>query len=116
MIIAVQGSKDFDDYNIFLRAIGVAMSGMTKDDTEVNIYSVGPSRVNSMVLEFCNLSERSMKARGMKIRNYKVPVDWMIENLERVNYFAFLSRPKQPPSKLTAEAELKGVEVGIFRY
>jgi hypothetical protein len=55
MIIAVQGSKDFDDYHVFLRAMGVAMSSMSKDDKEVYIYSVGPARINSMVLEFCNL-------------------------------------------------------------
>jgi len=116
MIVAVQGSKDFDDYQVFLRAMGVAMSGMNKDDKELYIYSVGPTKINSMVSEFCNLSERGMKARGMKIKHYKVPSEWMSENMEHVNYFAFLSKPKQAASKLVAEAELKGIEVGIFRY
>ena len=116
MIVAVQGSKDFDDYQVFLRAMGVALSGMAKDDKELHIYSVGPNRINSMVMEFCNLSERGMKARGMKIKNYKVPSEWMSENMEHVNYFAFLSKPKQMVSKLVGEAELKGIEVGIFRY
>jgi hypothetical protein len=36
--------------------------------------------------------------------------------MEHVNYFAFLSKPKQSVSKLVSEAELKGIEVGIFRY
>lgn len=116
MIIAVQGSKEFDDYQVFLRAMGVAMSGMNKEDKEFYIYSVGPARINSMVLEFCNLSERGMKARGMKIKHYKVPSEWVVENMEYINYFAFLSKPKQSMSKLVAEAELKGIEVGIFRY
>jgi hypothetical protein len=116
MIIAVQGSKDFDDYHVFLRAMGVAMSSMSKDDKEVYIYSVGPARINSMVLEFCNLSERGIKARGMKMKNYKVPSEWILENMEYINYFAFLSKPKQSVSKLVSEAELKGIEVGIFRY
>jgi len=96
--------------------MGVALSGMSKDDTEFHIYSAGPAKINSMVLEFCNLSERGMKARGMKIKNYKVPTSWVRENMEHVNYFAFLSKPKQAVSKLVAEAELKNVEVGIFRY
>ena len=116
MIVVVQGTNDFSDYNIFLRAMGVAMSGMKEDDKELHIYSAGPAKINSMVMEFCNLSERGMKARGKKIKNYKVPSYWVTENMEYVNYFAFLSKPKQPVSKLVAEAELKNIEVGIFRY
>jgi hypothetical protein len=116
MNVVVQGTNDFNEYNIFLRAMGVAMSSMTEDDIELNVYSVGPARINSMVSEFCNLSERGMKARGKKIKYYKVPFSWVEENMEYMNYFAFLSKPKQPVSKLIANAELKGKEVGIFRY
>jgi hypothetical protein len=116
MNVVVQGTNDFNDYSVFIRAMGVAMSGMNSDDTEFNIYSVGPARINSMVSEFCNLSERGMKARGMKIKYFKVPASWVTENLEYVNYLAFLSKPKQAVSKLVAEAELKNIEVGIFRY
>jgi len=116
MIVVVQGTSDFEDYSVFIRAMGVAMSGMSEDDKEFYVYSAGPARINSMVSEFCNLSERGMKARGKKIKYYKVPVQWVYENLDYVNYFAFLSKPKQPVSKLVAEAELKNIEVGIFRY
>lgn len=116
MIVVVQGTNDFNDYSVFIRAMGVAMSGMKEDDSEFYIYSAGPARINSMVSEFCNLSERGMKARGKKIKYYKVPIPWVYENMEYVNYFAFLSKPKQSVSKLVAEAELKNVEVGIFRY
>lgn len=116
MIVVVQGTNEFSDYNVFLRAMGVAMSGMKNGDTELYIYSAGPAKVNSMVLEFCNLSERGMKSRGMKIKNYKVPPSWVSENMEYINYFVFLSKPKQSVSKLVAEAELKNIEVGIFKY
>jgi len=116
MNVVVQGTNDFDDYNIFIRAMGVAMSGMKDGDDELHVYSAGPLRINSMVSEFCNLSERGMKARGKKIKHYKVPIAWVYENMEHINYFAFLSKPKQPVSKLVAEAELKNIEVGIFRY
>jgi hypothetical protein len=116
MIVVVQGTNDFSDYNVFIRAMGVALSSMKEDDKEFYIYSAGPSKINSMVSEFCNLSERGMKARGMRIKNYKVPASWVSENMDYVNYFAFLSKPKQPVSKLVAEAELKNIEVGIFRY
>lgn len=116
MNVVVQGTNDFSDYNIFLRAMGVAMSGMSAEDVELNVYSLGPVRINSMVSEFCNLSERGMKARGKKIKYYKVPFSWVEENMDYMNYFAFLSKPKQPVSKLMANAELQGKEVGVFRY
>ena len=69
-----------------------------------------------MVMEFVNLSERGMKARGKKIKYYKVPFSWVEENMEYMNYFAFLSKPKQQLSKLMANAELQGKEVGVFRF
>jgi hypothetical protein len=116
MNVVVQGTNDFSDYNIFLRAMGVAMSGMSAEDTELNVYSVGPVKINAMVSEFCNLSERGMKARGKKIKYYKVPFSWVEENMEYMNYFAFLSKPKQQLSKLMANAELQGKEVGVFRF
>jgi hypothetical protein len=116
MIVAVQGSNDFDDYQVFLRAMGVAMSSMSKDDNQFVIYSVGPAKINAMVSEFSNLSERGMKARGIKIKFFKAPTSWMIENLDNVNYFAFLSNPNQQVSKLVELAEKQNIEVGIFRY
>jgi hypothetical protein len=116
MIVAVQGTKDFDDYNIFIRAMGVALSTMQEDDKEFVIYSVGPAKINSFVSEFCNLSERGMKSRGRKIKFYKVTSFWLEENIETINYFAFLSKPKQPNSKLVDVAEFKNIEVGIFKY
>jgi hypothetical protein len=116
MIVVVQGTKEFDDYNVFLRAMSVALSGMKNDDKEFSIYSVGPAKINSFVSEFSNLSERGMKARGKKIKFYKVPASWVEENIAYVNYLAYLSKPKQATSNLVAIAELKNIEVGIFRY
>lgn len=116
MFVVVQGTNSFDDYNVFLRAMGVAMSGMNEDDKEFVIYSVGPAKVNGFVAEFCNLSERGMRGRGKKIKYLKVPSMWVEENIESFNYFAYLSKPKEKVSKLIASAELKNLEVGIFRY
>ena len=116
MIVAVQGTKEFNDYNVFLRAMSVALSGMKEEDKEFTIYSIGPARINSMVSEFSNLSERGMKARGKKIKFYKAPQSWVEENINYVNYFAFLSTANQSQSKLADTAELNNVEVGIFRY
>lgn len=116
MIVGVQGTSSFDDYQVFLRAMGVALSTLPDNDPYFYIYSAGPAKVNSMVMEFVNLSERGMKTRGKKIKFYKVPPSWLEENMNDVNYFAFMSKPKESVSKLVAEAELNNVEIGIFRY
>lgn len=116
MIVAVQGTNEFSDYNVFIRAMGVALSNMNEDDKEFLIYSAGPAKINAMVSEFSNVSEKGMKARGKKIKFYKVPPSWIEENLEYVTYFAYLSKPKQSTSKLVAAAELKNIEVGLFQY
>jgi hypothetical protein len=114
MNIVVQGTKEFSDYNVFLRAMGVALSDI--NDGEFNLYSVGPANINSFTAEFCNLSENSLKQRGIRARYYKVPASFVEENMKDFQYFAFLSTPNQRPSKLAASAELKGIDVGLFRY
>lgn len=116
MILGVQGTPDFNDYNTFLRAMGVALSNVNSEDKEINIYSAGPAQINSFVSEFSNLSERGLKARGKKIKYFKVAPNWLEENITYVNYFVYLSKPNQSKSKLVAIAELNNIEVGIFRY
>jgi hypothetical protein len=116
MIVGVQGTKGFRDYQVFLRAMGVALSSMSNEDKELNIYSVGPSNINSMATEFTNLSERGMRSRGKKIKLYKVPVQWLEENMSYVNYFAFLGSEGERSSRLASVAESMNIETGIFRY
>jgi hypothetical protein len=116
MIVAVQGTAEFNDYNVFLRAMSVALSGMKQDDKEFIIYSVGPARVNNFVSEFSNLSERGMKARGKKIKFYNTAPSWLDTNMNQINYFAFLSKPNESKSRLVSNAESKNIEVGIFKY
>lgn len=116
MIIAVQGTKTFSEYAIFLRAMGTALSSMKPDDVEFTIYSAGPASINAMVTEFSNISERSLKARGIRIKFIKVPPRWIKSNLPLIEYFAFFSKPKEPLSELVEIAEAKDVEVGVYRY
>lgn len=116
MIVAIQGTRSFNDYNVFLRAMGTALSSMDKNDKEFLIFSAGPVNINSMGLEFANVSERSLKARGIKIRLNKVPPSWVKQNLKDIDYFAFFSKPKEPVSELVELAEDKDIELGIYRY
>jgi hypothetical protein len=114
MNVAVQGTKEFSDYQVFMRAMGVALSSC--NDDEFNVYTAGPAQINSYTSEFCNLSENGLKRRGIRVRFYKVPASYIENNISDFSYFAFLSNQNQRPSKLMASAELAGVETGIFRY
>ena len=116
MIIGIQGSKNFNDYSVFLRAMGTALSSMDKEDKEFTLISAGPSRVNSMGMEFCNVSERTLKAQGIKAKVVKVPVAWFKSNMHNVDYFMYFSLPKEPTSFLVKDAEDLDIEVGIYRY
>ena len=116
MIVVIQGSKTFNDYGVFLRAMGKSLSMMENTDQEFILYSAGPVRINQMGLEFSNVSERSLKARGIKIKMYKVPPSWVKENIHRINYFAYFSNPKEPVSNLVDFADKKDIEVEIYRY
>ena len=116
MIVGIQGTNSFDDYSVFLRAMGVAISGMSNDDNELHIYSAGPLKVNAFATEFTNVSERGFKSRGKRVKLYKVPPSWLQENIQSFNYFAFFCKPKESFSKIVGAAELNNIEVGIFRY
>jgi hypothetical protein len=96
--------------------MGAALATMTAEDKEFFIYSAGPSNINSMGMEFSNISERSLKARGIKIKFIKIPPSWIKENIHSLNYFAFFSKPKEPASSLVDLADAKDVEVAIYRY
>lgn len=114
--MAIQGSRNFSDYNVFLRAMGTALSSMDRNDKEFIIYSAGPININSMGMEFSNIAERSLKARGIKIKLNKVPPSWIKTNIKDVDYFAYFSKPKEPVSDLVDLAEAKDIEVGIYRF
>lgn len=116
MIVGVQGSRNFDDYAVFLRAMGTSLSMLPEGDNLFMIYSAGPVNINSMAMEFANVSERSLKARGIKILVRKVPPYWIKDNIFEINYFAYFSKPKEPISELVRYAEEKDAEVGVYRY
>ena len=116
MIVAVQGTSSFSDYNVFLRAMGVAMSALKDEDQYFYVYSAGPGALNSMVSEFVNLSERGMKSRGKKIKFYKVAPSWIEDNLVDINYFAFFSLPNEKKYKLVEKALNQNIETAIFSY
>ena len=116
MIIVVEGTKSFNDYEIFMRAMSVALSSVN-EDPEIQVWSVGPHKINNFTASFCNSSENYLRQKGYKITFSKVNASWVIENMSYVNYYAFFSLPKEAISRLVSQAQLtEGCEVGIFRY
>lgn len=116
MIVGVQGTSSFSDYNVFLRAVGVALSSMPVEDEHVYIYTAGPANINKMVMEFVNVAEKGMKSRGKKIKMIKVAPSWILDNILDINYFVYLSKPNEGKSRLVAQAQLNNVEFGVFQY
>jgi hypothetical protein len=115
MIIGIQGSRNFNEYAIFLRAMGTALYDLG-EDKEIVILSAGPHRVNDMAMEFVNISERSLKARGIKAKIVKMPAKALKERMHDVDYFIYFSLPKEPVSDLVRHAEDIDIEVGIYRF
>jgi hypothetical protein len=116
MIIVVEGTKTFDNYDIFMRAMGVALSSINKD-SEIQVWSVGPHKINNFTAAFCNSSENFLKQKGFSVSFSKIHSSWVEENFNYVDYFAFFSLPKEGLSRLAKKAqEIEGCEVGIFRY
>jgi hypothetical protein len=116
MIIVVEGTKKFSDYEMFMRAMGVALSGIS-NDSNIQVWSAGPHAINNYTAAFCNSSENFLKQKGFKVKFSKAHPTWISDNLSYVNYFAFFSLPQEPVSRLTKQAQLvESCEVGIFRY
>ena len=117
MIVALQGTRGFNDYSIFLRGMGVALRNMDRDnDTEFIVYSAGPSQINSFAMEFLNINERSLKAYGIRTKLVKVPPKWLEEHVHTFNYVLYFSKPKESLSPIVDLADAKGIDVGVYRY
>ena len=116
MIVGVQGTSSFNNYNIFLRSMAVALSELSEEDKDFHIYSAGPNNINMMAMEFSNLSERGMKSRGKSIKLFKVTPQWLEENIQDINHLAFLSNPKEPVSKIVNMSKLNNINTNVYTF
>lgn len=112
MILAVHGSKNFNDYAIFLKSMNKAMSNIKKGDDQIFLYAAGPWRVNSMGKDFVN----GLKARGVKIQIRKVSPLWIQENFHFLDHFAYFSTKKESLPKIVNSANAKDVPIEVYRY
>lgn len=114
MIIAVEGTKTFSDYDTFMRAMSVALSQSPEGDT-IEVWSAGPHKINGFTAAFCNTTENYLRSKGYRVSFKNYPPKFIEEHLADVSYLAYFSKRKEPISRLVAAAELRGSEVGIFR-
>lgn len=116
MIIVVEGTKTFSDYELFMRGMSEALK-YHDNSNEIQVWSLGPHKINSFTAAYCNITENYLKAKGFKVSFSKVNSDWVRKNIGYVGYHAFFSLPKEPLSKFTVYMQQQeGLEVGIFRY
>lgn len=115
MKVLVQGSKEFDDYSVFMRAMSVALSSLG-DDTTFELWSVSPKKTNNLVMEFMNISENGLAGRGINAKAYFSTIDWAEKNMSTVDYFIYFSNPGERGSRLLALAERYNVESAHFNY
>ena len=114
MIIAVEGTKSFSNYETFMRAMGVALSTPNKTDT-IEVWSAGPHKINSFTAAFCNSSENFLRSQGYRVTFKKLPASAIEQQISEVDYLAYFSGRKESLSRLIGTAQLAGTEVGIFR-
>lgn len=116
MIVGVQGTSSFSNYNIFLRSMAVALSELTESDKNFHVYSAGPKNIDMMAMEFCNLSEKGMKLRGKSIKFIKVTPQWLESNIKDFNHTAFLSNPKEPVSKIVHLSKINNISTNVYTF
>lgn len=114
MIVGVQGTKSFNDYAVFLRGIGTALKDLPEDDKEFTIFSAGPLNINEYCQEFLNVS--NWKARGIKAKLVKVPPSFIEDNIHKLGYFLYFSKPKEAYSNLVELADSKDIPAGVYRF
>jgi hypothetical protein len=116
MIVGVQGTPSFNNYNIFLRAMAVALSELEESEKEFYLYTAGPGNISAMASEFVNLSERGMKSRGKTIKLFRVTPEWIEENINSFNHFAFVSNPKEQVSRIVNLSKSKNINTNVYNF
>lgn len=116
MKIAVQGSKNFSDYNIFLRAMRTALYSMKPEDKTIELYPLGTHIVNNMAIGFSNIAEDELRPRGIKISCHQRPSSWGEKNVKEFDYIAYFCKPGEPFSKLVDLADELELNPGVYSY
>jgi hypothetical protein len=115
MIVVVQGTKSFDDYQTFLAGMRTALLNRNEDDKTFTVFSAGPLNINNMAMEFVNISERTLKAKGIKTKLVKIPPSWIADNHYDIDFFAYYCNRKEDLPIMVQDMNAKDVNVQIYR-
>jgi hypothetical protein len=69
-----------------------------------------------MAMEFINITERGLKARGIRSKLVKVPPSWIEQNHHKIDLLAFYALPKQEIPAMITRVSNKGVNVQFYRF
>jgi hypothetical protein len=116
MIVVVQGTKNFNDYSIFLSGMRSALIRKDESDKNITVFTAGPININNMAMEFVNVTERSLKAKGIKIKLVKIPPQWAEDNHADIDYFAYYCLPKETIPESIQRLRNKDVDVQVYRH
>lgn len=115
MILGIHGSKNFNDYNIFLSGMARALYSMRdSEDREFTIFSAGPYRVTQMAEEYLNVS--NFKSRGIKTKLVRVPLKWFKTNHPVIDQFAYFCNHKESIPEIMNFMSAKDVKNDVYRY
>lgn len=116
MIVVVQGTKGFDDYSIFLTGMRSALINLPEGDKQFTVFSAGPAKINSMAMEFINVTERSLRAKGIRSKLVKIPPSWIENNHQDIDLLAYYALPKEAIPDMITKVGNKGVNVHVYRF
>ena len=111
MNILIESSSKFNDYPDFMRSMMVALSD---GDEEINLLCYKSHKLYSMALEFANVTEQSLKSRGIKLKVNRV-ADQQLDNL-KLNKMFYFCTPGEHLSPLAKKISNSGQEVVKFVY
>lgn len=116
MIIVVEGTRAFDNYETFMSGMTTAFS-RAKNDNEIHVWTLGPHKINNFTAAYCNSSSSYMKGVGVKVKFSKVNYEWVKQNADYIDYVAYFSLPKEPLSKFAVWADhQEDIDLLVFRF
>lgn len=117
MKVLIHGTKSFNQYEIFINALGRVIRSMDDEDEELIVATLGPTNVTHMAHEFINISERTLKANGIKAKVWPRTIRWAKSNLEEFDELIYFCKPKEPLSDIATLADRKStIDLAVYRY
>jgi hypothetical protein len=117
MRVLIHGTKTFNQYEIFINALGRVIRSMEDGDDELIVATLGPTNITHMAHEFINISERTLKANGVKPKVLPRTIRWAKSNLDEFDELIFFCKPKERLSEIAALVDKKSTpDLVVYRY